>query len=329
MMKELLEQLLKDALPEEAREQLATSLQEAFDAAVNAKSEENRKELVIEFATQFTADREALVEAVEAKLNQQVSESFAALDHDYSDYRDLEKDYEVKLAIGINEAREEMAATVANDFKALIEGIDSFIDTRVAAEMGELRTELNEAKQNQMGLRLIEAVRKEISLDEEVKAGGDKVRKELEDTKKEVEDKDKALKESQEVISQLQRKITMESLLAPLHGTNRTIMEAILSKVETENLQESFEEFVPRVLMEGIALSSSEKESGKADEPSQVLAESKQDEGKKEPAGVAVTGDDEEAKKLNESVDAALNAPKADPAKAQFLADMRKLSGIK
>lgn len=106
----------------------------------------------------------------------------------------------------------------------------------------------------------------------------------------------------------------MESVLEPLSGRSREVMEAILKNVDTTNLEEGYNTFIGRVLRETEA-DDSEKED-------EVLAESeeKKDEALKE--GVVLTGDTDETaeESINES---------EDPGQKERLERIKRLAGIK
>ena len=112
----------------------------------------------------------------------------------------------------------------------------------------------------------------------------------------------------------------MESVLAPLTGQQRDIMEAILCKVDTNNLEEGYKTFIGRVLREA-AHTDTITEANNSEKEDKVLAEKKEGQRKKVlEEGKKLTGD------ADEMITESSESDKA--AAAQRVAHIKKLAGI-
>lgn len=280
-MKEILDKLLAtDVLSEEARNELTTAIQAAFDEAVAVKVNEHnatkdaevealKEQLTVEYATSFAADREALIEAVDTKVEEMLKEELNELADSISDFRDLEVEYAAKLV----EEKTALAEAVEADMAKLVERLDTFLELRLSEEFTELRESIEEVKKVNIGRKLFEAALAEVKQYVNVDSDVDNLTTQLEEAKAELAKRDEALTEAQKQIGAAERKEKMEEVLSSLQNRPREIMEAILKPVPTDKLQETYEKFIGRVLHESVTNNSSEKESANSAVEAPVLAE--------------------------------------------------------
>lgn len=311
MMKALLEQYLSEALSPENVEALSQALEESFATKVK----EHKDEITVQLQAQFAADREALVEAMDTMVRELVNEQVEELKDDVNSFRDLEVDYANKLV----EAKQAMANDIEKDMTKLVAQVDAYLEERMTTQFTALKESIDETRKNQLGLRIFEMFRPEVEKLVDIESGNEAVRLQLEEANKKLEEQGKLLKESADNLASVTRAQTMQNVLSSLHGRPREIMEAILDKVETEKLQEAYENFIPRVLNESIATKTVEKETEEKtlNENAEVVPETK-----------VVTGDDEELKKVlkeAEDIEAKMNAKTIDAAE---LSELRRLAGI-
>lgn len=296
-MKELLEKVLADVLNEDARNELATTIQNSINEAVDAEVEKQKNDLVVEYATQFAADREALIEAIDTKVTEMLNEQLDELKDDIAKFRDLE----VEMAANLVEEKAKLAEAVEQDMAQLVERLDTFLELRLSEEVDELKESIEEVKQINLGRQIFEAFKTEVAKHVNQDSGVDALTAELAEAKAELAKRDEALVEANKSIATAERKEVLEGVLSSLQGRPREIMEAILKTVPTEKLKESYDNFVGRVLNESVT-KSSEKESVTPNTETPVLAEGETvdtAEVVEEQKTVVVTGDTEEV--INES----------------------------
>lgn len=282
-MNELLKKLFEaEVLTEESKAQLEEAfkvqLSEAVEAAKKEAAEATRTELV----EQWLTERDALVEAIDSKLNEFLREEMEELYQQISEFRDLEAEFAQKEV----DLRGQLAEQLQTDLAELINKIDSFLDTRIASEMEELKEDIDHVRTIQFGKEIFEAfgqVYKKRFVDE------DSIESQLRESQAKLDETNKKLDESKKQARQLDRKIKMESVLKPLGGRQREAMEILLRKVATENLEEGYKTFIGRVVKEAV----SEGKDNQSEQETKVLAEGESGLEKKVSQGtVAVkTGD--------------------------------------
>jgi len=314
-MDELLQKLLEaQILSEETKKELEGAFKAKLDEAIAAAKDDAAVAVRAELTEQFVSERDALVEAVDAKVAEFLETELTELKEDIERFRDLEAEYAEKLV----EAKATMADDLKKDLTELVEKLDTFLEIRLAEELEELREDVAEVRKVEFGRKVFEAFAQEYidSYADEDSAAS---------TLRAVEEKAKKLEESLAEVAaakaDLERKIKLENVLEPLAGRQREVMEAILKNVATDKLEEAYKTFIGRVIRESTEVAGSEKE-GK------VLAEGASKEDKKAAKAsltekvkeaVVATGDNEEI--VQESA-------MSDEKKAH-LAHLRRLAGIK
>jgi hypothetical protein len=312
-MDEVLKKLLEaEVLSPEVKAELETAFKKQLDDAVALATATTSADVRTQLTEQWVTERDALVEAIDSKVGDFLDSEIGELKDDIERFRDLEAEHAEKLV----EAKAEMANELKNDLKELVEKIDSFLEIRIAAEIEELREDLEVVRKNEFGRRIFEAFNEEftrfVSIEDQAVTVGE-LEKRLEETQS-------ALEESEKKRGKMAREKKLKEVLAPLNGRSKDVMEAILKNVDTEQLDEAYKTFIGRVIRESEA-TSSEKErpvlaEGASKKP--VTKPTKVDESNT----VAVTGDTEVVNESNTSV----AAPSAE--KLAHLAQLRKLAGM-
>lgn len=307
-MDEVLKKLLEaEVLSPEVKAELESAFKKQLDEAVNTAKAVATADTKAQLTEQWITERDALVEAIDSKVGDFLDAEISELKQDIERFRDLEAEHAAKLV----EAKAEMTNELKGDLKELVEKIDSFLEIRIAAEIEELREDLEVVKKNEFGRRIFEAFNDEFmrftSVDDTSATVGE-LEKRLEDTTK-------ALEESEKKRGKMAREKKLKEVLAPLSGRSRDVMEAILKNVDTEQLDEAYKTFIGRVIRES-EVTGSEKESpvlaeGASKKPVAKVVETKT---------VAVSGDTEV---VTES-----EAPKS-AADTERLARIRRIAGIK
>ena len=309
-MDELLKKLLAaEVLTEETRQELEGAFKKQLDETMEVARAEAKATVTAELNEQWINDREILIEALDSKVTEALTDELKELKEDIERFRDLEAEYAEKLV----ESKEALGATMKKDIAQLIEKLDSFLEVRLAAELDELREDVEVVKKNEFGRKVFESFVAEFK---KHYAGDDSIESKLTETEQRLEDTMSALEESEKKAAKLERAIKMEKVLAPLSGRTKEVMEAILKTVDTGMLEDAYKTYVGRVLKETSAkdVETSEKED-------KVLAE-----GVKQVSGVAKTGNDE-TQIIEERAreDKEIQLPKISDAEKQHL---RRLAGL-
>jgi hypothetical protein len=307
-MNELLQKLLEaEVLSEDTKTELEEAFKTQLDEAIAAAKEEAAADVRTELTEQWVQEKDTLIEAIDTKVGEFLESEVDELKEDIERFRDLEAEFAEKLV----EAKAAMADELKGDLADLVEKIDSFLEIRLAAEIEELREDIDQVRQNEFGRRIFEAFAEEFTFNYADEESAEATLREAEER---LADTEAALEEAERKLANMERKDKMFKVLSPLSGRSREVMEAILKNVDTNNLEEAYNVFIGRVLRETSHDAADSEKEGK------VLAESEE---KKKPVteGVAVTGDKEEV--LEESEDHAKKQAEADK-----LAHIRRLAGI-
>lgn len=265
-MDELLEQMLtSELLNENTKSELAEAFKSEVEKAKNAAREVAITEAKVEFAAQFAEDKAVLVEAIDTKVTALLNAEVAELKEDIERFRDLEAEYAAKLV----EEKEAMGLQLKADMTKLVETLDVFLEERLTEEITELKESIEEVKKIEYAKTLFESIedtfRKKF-FDESAIAR--KLEESAVELQKVTNDRNKWKTNS----DKLSREQKMAGVLSPLQGRPREIMEAILKSVSTDKLDESYDNFIGRVLHESASVV--ENRSEKENVNTSVLAES-------------------------------------------------------
>lgn len=278
-MDELLEKLLSsELLTEETKAEVGAEFKTLIENEIVAARAKAEVEVRAELTEQFAQEREALVEAVDTKVEEFLKAELEELKESIESFRDLEAEYAEKLVA----ERKVIAEGVKADMTQLIDQLDEFLDERLTVELDELKESIEEVKQIQTGRRIFEAVAAEVK----ALMSDDGTAAALAEAKAELENTRKSLNESVESLAKAKRDMKMAEVLEPLSGQAREVMEAILKNTPVEKLEEAYKTFIPRVLRE--SSTKVEEVSEKEGDESSVLAEGDTSTGEKT---TVVTGD--------------------------------------
>ena len=294
-MDEILKKLLESEL---LSEETKAEISEQWTASVEAFKTQVREEVSMtvrsELAEQWIAERDELVAKVDTFVSEALLKEVAELKADIERFRDLEAEYAEKLV----EEKHKLAEEVASELDELVDKIDKFFEVRLAAELDELKEDLEVVKQNEFGRKIFEAFAQTFAV---AHVDEDSTVTKLKVAEAKLSDIEKALAESEEQRNKLAREAKMDKLLANLTGKKREQMEMVLKNIETSRLEESYKFFIGRIL----------KEEEAAPAAAQLT------EGAGEKKTTVVTGD---------------AAPVEQPQTTQLdegLARMRRLAGVK
>ncbi len=259
-MDELLKKLLSaDVLTESTKVEIEGAFKKHLQESIEVAKSAATAEVTAQLNEQWIAERETLIEALDAKVTESLTAEMSELREDIERFRDLETEFAEKLV----EAKGEMATVLKRDIKTLVEKVDAFLEIRLTAELGELREDFEVVKKNQFGKTVFEAFVQEF---QKHYVGDNSVESKLNETQNRLEDTLTALEESEKRTARLERTMKMKEVLSPLSGRTKEVMEAILKNVDTALLEDAYTTYIGRVLKETTG-TTSEKETSK------VLAE--------------------------------------------------------
>lgn len=294
-MDEILQKLLQsELLSEETKAEISEQWTTSVETFKTQVREETANEVRAQLAEQWIAERDELVTKVDGFVAEALVKEIAELKADIERFRDLEAEYAEKIV----EEKHKLAEEVASELDQLVDKIDAFFEVRLAAELDELKEDIEVVKQNEFGRKIYEAFASTFAtahIDEE------SVQSQLKVAEAKLVDLQQALATSEENRIAVVREAKLEKLLANLTGKKREQMEMVLKNIETNRLEESYKFFIGRILKEDVAA------------PAATLTEGAED-GKKT---TVVTGD------------APVESAAVEPQLNESLAKLQRLAGIK
>ena len=198
-------------------------------------------------------DKEALVEALDTKVQQFLESELEELKGDISNFRDLEVEFAEKEV----EMKKKLTEVAKKDMAQLVNVLNEFLDERLHAEFTELREDIDIVKQNKLGQQMFEDYKDKFERHffnkDEMNDKAKLAEEELKNTKAE-------LNEAQRKLAQVSRKHKLNEVLSALDGRPRELMKAILTKTPTDRLEPVYEQFVGHVLNRSAVDGGKEKE---------------------------------------------------------------------
>lgn len=201
-------------------------------------------------------DRAAQADTI-AKLEQfvvgQLSEEIQEFQADRQDV------VETKVRL-VKEAREQFKALKENFVKKSSAVLEEAVTAHLKSEIGQLKEDIEVAKNNNFGRKIFEAFATEFSssmLNEnqeikDLKSKMEEVQTQLDEAKVAVAEKNQIVESKEAEIKAITestaRKDAMESLLKPLNKEKSAIMRDLLESVQTTKLKGAFERYLPAVL---------------------------------------------------------------------------------
>lgn len=246
-MDEILQKLLQsELLSEETRTQLTEQWTKAVEDFKTQVREETSLAVRSELAEQWIAERDELVAKVDGFVADALINEMTELKADIERFRDLEAEH----AAQIIEEKHKLAEEVASELDGLVDKIDAFFEVRLAAELEELKEDLDVVKQNEFGRKIYEAFASTFAT---AHVDEDTTVQRLRVAESKLADAERALARAEQARETLVRESKMEQLLANLSGKKREQMEMVLKNVDTNKLEESYKYFITRVLKEDTA----------------------------------------------------------------------------
>jgi hypothetical protein len=248
-MNELLKKLLEaEILSEDSKKELEEAFQTQLNEVIEATKAETAEQVRLELSEQWVTDKEQLIEAIDAKVNEYLLAEVQELKDDISSFRDLEAEYAVKLT----EAKKALGVQLEADMVQIIDKLDSFLEMRLRNEFKELKADLLEAKKLDFGRRIFESFMPEYR---KYFVDATATERELHEAKIKIDKLSKKYKNVKGEKDCLFRKVKLESILAPLTGRQRDVMETILASKPTDKLEEAYKTYISRVIKEGVDVS--------------------------------------------------------------------------
>jgi hypothetical protein len=298
-MDEILNKLLESEL---LSEETKNEISEQWTASIEEYKQTVREEVTLdvraELSEQWVKERDTLIDSVDTFITEALTKELNELKGDIDRFRDLE----VEMAEKLVEEKHKLAEEVAVELDSLVDKIDAFLEMRLAAELEELKEDLDIVKQNEFGRKIFEAFSGEYSksyYDEDSSVA------KLSVTESKLEDAQARIAELEAAQSKMIRESKLEKVLSPLTGKKREQMSFVLQNVETKKLEEAYNFFIGRILKE--------EDSTPAVE-TKVITEAKAEK----QATVLVTG---EEKLVEETATKATNS-------AASLSQLKRLAGI-
>jgi len=209
-MNELLQSLFEaEVLTQETRDTLAETFNSELASAAEEAREAAEADVRAELTESFIKDKERLVEALDAKINDMASEEFS----------ELRESIEDKM--------------------------DKFFEIKLTEEMDELREDIKQARENDLGRRIFEAVKDEYQNEYH---DSDEAKASYAELETRLAEGQEALEDAETRYAELERILKLDEVLAPLEGQQREVMEAVLENVPTGRLVEGYKKFLPRVI---------------------------------------------------------------------------------
>jgi hypothetical protein len=207
------------------------------------------------------ADRKTQLES-QQRLEQFVVHALAREIKEFSQDKKAIVEAKVKL---VAEGRKQLEALKARFVTESASRLNAVVTKQLKGELGQLREDIQTAKENSFGRRLFEAFASEFSvthLNEKAEtrklvaklvAKDKKLAEAIEVTKKAkllVESKEREVRIIKESNA---RKEVLSKLLGTLNEEKATVMKDLLESVQTPKLQASFDKYLPAVLNSGTA----------------------------------------------------------------------------
>lgn len=237
-MEKLLQMLVQSNLLNEGS---LAAVKTEVETLINETKLQAEAEVKAQLTEQWMAERELLVESLDAKLTDLFESEIADLKQDINDFRDLEVEFANKL----EQEKQILAEGYENQLEQLIETLDTFIENRLAVELQEFADDLEQAKKNQFAIDLFETFAPQFK---ERFLSDDETHRALEETQAQLAEAQAQLAKTQELHETTQRNAKVTELLSTLGENQRKIMSTLLENVATENLDTMFTRYIDVVI---------------------------------------------------------------------------------
>lgn len=209
---------------------------------------------------ELRSDRKSMKES-QQKLEQFVVHALAREIKEFSQDKQAVVEAKVKL---VAEGKKQLEALKARFVAESAKRMNQVVTSHLKGEIGQLKEDIQAARENSFGRKLFEAFASEFSvthlnekaetrkLMQELQAKDQLIAesiKQIENAKKLVESKEREVRIVKE---SNQREKMMSDLLAPLNEEKATLMKNLLESVQTPKLKATFDKYLPAVLNNGV-----------------------------------------------------------------------------
>jgi len=213
-------------------------------------------EMVAKEVKELRADRDRTSQHV-AKLDNFVAEQLAT---ELSEFHEDKKSLVEQKVKMVREGKKQLAEAKKDFIKKAADKVENVVNGVIVNEVKSFRDDITKARENDFGRRIFEAFANEFGMSHLNEA------KEIKKIQKEIAEMETKLNESEQVIAEkedavkltesklriaedtMNRKETLNSLMAPLGKEKKEIMSDLLESVKTSKLEESFNKYLPSVL---------------------------------------------------------------------------------
>jgi len=284
----------REEITAELREEFAnryetdkTSMVEALDAMVSdtintelqefAADKKAAVEAQVEYKRQISQHAEILDKFVMETLNKEITELRKDRKLQEGNFEKLEDFVMEQLTSELNEFHSDKKDLIEQKVKLVAEGkemitkakedfinkasgkLASIVDTTLSTELGTLKEDIKQAKENMFGRKLFETFAAEF-MSSHI-AEGTHMSKELSDVKsqldesqKEIADREAKIDVAEKQVAKInesrEREAVMTELMSPLSKDKRELMNNLLESVSTSKLKAQFNKYLPTVLNE-------------------------------------------------------------------------------
>ncbi len=229
-----------------------TQLTEHFDSLKVSLRESIEAEVRAELAEQHIAEREQLATKMETFVSESLTRELSELQEEIAKFRDLEAEYETRLVDTKVAMAEELIVekaklkeAVESEIETLIDLVSVFLEDQLSVELEALKEDIQEVKNNRLGQEMFETFAGVFMKSHLSKTG---IMKELEESRALAASLQEQVTSLTESNSEMLRESKMTELLSNLSGSAREEMAFLLKGVATERLDETYSQFVSRVL---------------------------------------------------------------------------------
>jgi Mn-dependent DtxR family transcriptional regulator len=213
-------------------------------------------EMVAKEVKELRADRDRTSQHV-AKLDNFVADQLAT---ELSEFHEDKKSLVEQKVKMVREGKKQLAEAKKDFIKKAADKVENVVNGVIVNEVKSFRDDITKARENDFGRRIFEAFANEFGMSHLNEA------KEIKKIQKEIAEMETKLNESTQVIAEkedavkltesklriaedtMNRKETLNSLMAPLGKEKKEIMSDLLESVKTSKLEESFNKYLPSVL---------------------------------------------------------------------------------
>ena len=213
-------------------------------------------EMVAKEVKELRADRTRTSEHV-TKLDNFVAEQLAT---ELSEFHEDKKSLVEQKVKMVREGKKQLAEAKKDFIKKAADKVENVVNGVIVNEVKSFRDDITKARENDFGRRIFEAFANEFGMShlneaKEIK----KIQKQitemetkLKESKQEIAKKEDAVKLTESKLriaeDKMDRKDTLNSLMAPLGKEKKELMLDLLESVKTDKLEESFNKYLPSVL---------------------------------------------------------------------------------